>query len=237
MVQKKQKFKSAQRAIRKNKKTKKASILKRIWYAICDCAAWIWNGIKAIWKWLCSINLVGLLNLALLIAIIALFSMLITDITCCKHHPKAEIAEPVAEIVVPERNVIKRPTLPIKSNRIYSDAKEPVNVVVAEPDPVAIKQTPCAQNNTLMGDIIIDSRGVASVIKNNTEIRGNLYLQNMRKFVLPCNLTVKGNLFLRDLGMLQFCGKFNVSGNIYVSPRSSFGPLPYDAHIGGQIIL
>ncbi|MFQ6739611.1 MAG: hypothetical protein ACLRFJ_03015, partial [Alphaproteobacteria bacterium] len=76
-----------------------------------------------------------------------------------------------------------------------------------------------------------------SVIKNNTKIYGNLYLQNMRKYVLPCNVTVNGNIFLRDLNMLQFCGKFNVTGNIYVSPRSSFGPLPCDAHIGGQIIL
>ena len=59
----------------------------------------------------------------------------------------------------------------------------------------------------------------------------------MQKYTLPCNINIEGNLFLRDMGMLQFCGAFTVKGNIYVSPRSSFGPLPKTARLGGQVIL
>jgi hypothetical protein len=39
------------------------------------------------------------------------------------------------------------------------------------------------------------------------------------------------------MGLLQFCGDFVVTGNIYVSPRSSFGPIPKTARIGGYVVL
>ncbi|MBQ2005813.1 MAG: hypothetical protein II219_03325, partial [Alphaproteobacteria bacterium] len=101
---------------------------------------------------------------------------------------------------------------------------------------VVEKQT-AKVDNTMYGDVVIDSRGAGKMISHNTNVQGNLYLQNMRKFVLPCGVRIDGNLFLRDVNMLQFCGKFVVTGNIYVSPRSSFGPIPGSAHVGGQIIL
>ena len=89
----------------------------------------------------------------------------------------------------------------------------------------------------IYGDIIIESREEAIVLKNGAHIRGNLYLQNMYKYVLPCDIKIEGNLFLRDLNMLHFCGRFTITGNIYVTPNSSFGPIPRDAYLGGQIIL
>ena len=89
----------------------------------------------------------------------------------------------------------------------------------------------------MYGDIIIDNRGDAKLLNNGTEIDGNLYLQNMRKYVLPCNIKISGNMFIRDVSMLQFCGDFEITGNIYVSPRSSFGPIPSSARLGGQVIL
>ena len=92
-------------------------------------------------------------------------------------------------------------------------------------------------DDTMYGDVVIDSRGAATIIKNYTNVRGNLYLQNMRKYTLPCGVRVDGNLFLRDVNMLQFCGEFTVTGNIYVSPRSSFGPIPANARVGGNIVL
>ncbi|MBQ0013661.1 MAG: hypothetical protein KBS86_03795 [Proteobacteria bacterium] len=231
----KKQFNSGRRAVKNKNKT----WIKRIWLGLCACAQWVWNGLKSIWKWLCKINLIGLLNLALLVAIIVLFSMLVADVCSCTKGDKASAENIEPNIVVPEnkRKLTTRPQLPIKQNRFYSELNEPVNVVSVKPDTVTVKQIACPKRNTLAGDIIIDNRGVASIIRNGTEINGNLYLQNMRKYVLPCNVTVNGNLFLRDLGMLQFCGKFNITGNIYVSPRSSFGPLPYDSKIGGQIIL
>ena len=59
----------------------------------------------------------------------------------------------------------------------------------------------------------------------------------MRKYVLPCGIRIEGDLFLRDMGLLQFAGEFTVTGNIYVTPTSSFGPIPGTARIGGQVIL
>ena len=88
-----------------------------------------------------------------------------------------------------------------------------------------------------MGDVVIDTRRAASVIEHNTRVQGNLYLQNMRKYTLPCGVRVEGNLFLRDVNLLQFCGEFTVTGNIYVNPRSSFGPIPANARVGGYVIL
>jgi hypothetical protein len=89
----------------------------------------------------------------------------------------------------------------------------------------------------MYGDIIIDSRGAAMMLNNGYEINGNLYLQNMRKYVLPCDIKITGNMFVRDVNMLQFCGKFEIAGNIYVTPTSSFGPIPRNAYVGGQVIL
>ena len=76
-----------------------------------------------------------------------------------------------------------------------------------------------------------------NVVKNGAHIQGDLYIQDMRKYTLPCDIVIDGNLFLRDVNMLNFCGDFTVRGNIYVSPRSSFGPVPSTARIGGQVIL
>ena len=65
----------------------------------------------------------------------------------------------------------------------------------------------------------------------------SLYIQHMRKYVLPRGIQIEGNLFLRDMGLLEFAGEFTVTGNIYVTPNSSFGPIPSNARIGGQVIL
>ena len=90
---------------------------------------------------------------------------------------------------------------------------------------------------TINGDTIIETAQEKQMLRHGAIINGNLYLQNMRKYVLPCNIKVNGNMFLRNVNMLQFCGKFDVSGNIYVNPTSSFGPLPSDAILGGQVVL
>ena len=59
----------------------------------------------------------------------------------------------------------------------------------------------------------------------------------MRKYTLPCDAKIRGNLFIRNVDKLSFCGQFSVKGNIYVSKQSSFGPIPRNANIGGQVIL
>ena len=213
---------------------------------VYDCAAailsWIWELLVwilgAVWAWICNINLVGLINLALLIAIIVLCSLLIISILNNRksvffQNASANFVNSVpVETVQPKKSEIP---LPIRRDAKTGEMKTTINVVPAAPcnNPTLRPQG----DGRVYGDVIIESRGERTMLKSGTHIRGNLYLQRMHKYVLPCNVVVEGNLFLRDVHLLQFCGPFTVTGNIYVSPKSSFGPIPYNARIGGQVIL
>lgn len=203
-----------------------ARAIRWTWDTICAVCYWLWSV-------LCEINLVGLINLALLVAIIVLCSMLIIDILNCRRKPIV-INGPAKNVQIEFTKTKK--SIPIPNRRNETKGELPVATVV----PTKPSADPTLQANKegeLYGDIIIESRGEAVMIKNGMHIHGNLYLQRMNKYVLPCNVTIDGNLFLRDLRILQFCGAFNVKGNIYVSPRSSFGPIPRSAKVGGQVIL
>ncbi len=231
----------ARRVERRNnaRKTNKKSAKKptsfwgRVWNVICWPFRMICRVCKWIWDWVRSIDLIGLVNLTLLVAIIVLFSMLIIDIVRCNKNPNVIVAQPV-----PVENVQSKPTRVVKSRPATLPRRDNVVVTVAPAprDVVAEKQT-ARSGNEMFGDVIIDSRGAGQILAQGDKIRGNLYLQNMRKFVLPCGVHIDGNLFLRDVNMLQFCGEFTVTGNIYVTPRSSFGPIPYNARVGGYVIL
>lgn len=218
------------------KNKKQNSVLNRIWHVICWPFRKIAQFCKWFWKWVCGLNLIGLLNIALLASIIVLFSLLIIDIIGCSKSSVVVISQPVPVVQsAPVRNVVTRkPSLPIAKN----NQAQPVNVVPVKKAEVTIAQRHIArQENKLMGDVIVDSRGAGTMLKTGTQVNGNLYLQNMHKYTLPCNVRVNGNMFLRDLGLLQFCGDFVVTGNIYVSPRSSFGPIPKTSRLGGYVIL
>ncbi len=199
-----------------------------------------------LWLWIRSLDVIGLVNMTLLSAIIVLFSMLILDMTICNKKPVIIIAKNDIEQFNKtdiknnqEKQItqqVAQTTLPIKrdANRKYT--QKTVTTTHVEKCAVTERQT-ARVKNTLYGDIIIDSRGAAAVLKDGDSIKGNLFIQNMRKYTLPCGMYIDGDLFLRDVNMLQFCGDFTVTGNIYVSPRSSFGPIPRTARLGGQVIL
>lgn len=230
------KLKNTRRA--KNNNKKQPTIWAKIWYILCWPCKKIAKLSRAFWNWICGINLIGLLNSALLISIIVLFSMLILDFTKCKNnHAIVIVTEPVpvTQPMTDKRKVIARtPALPVANKKL----SQPVNVVPVKKSDVKIaKKQTAIQNKKMMGDVIIDSRGAGALLQNSTHVNGNIYIQNMHKFTLPCDITVNGNMFLRDIGLLQFCGKFTVTGNIYVSPRSSFGPIPKNARIGGYVVL
>ena len=235
-----------------------------VWYIICWPFRKIWQFLCWLWRIICGINVIGLLNAVLLVAIIVLCSMLILDIINFRRKPVVIVTDPVPASVIAEKinvPVIAEPvtkpvnasasdtqtakedeslsrygTLPIKRDRMHRMVGKPIRVVKPQSDPVAERQT-ARINNKMFGDIVIDSRGAATMLSNGTEINGNLYLQNMRKYVLPCNIKITGSMFIRDVNMLQFCGDFDITGNIYVSPRSSFGPIPTNSRLGGQVIL
>ncbi len=238
----KKQVKAAARKVRKTrnatvKKQNRQSAWTRIWNAICWPFHKIAKLFRKLWNWICDINFIGLLNSALLISIIVLFSMLIVDFTKCNKEPVVIIAQPVpvTKPASEQRNVVTRkPSLPVINKKL----SEPVNVIPVKKSEVKIaKKQTAIQNKKILGDVIIDSRGAGAILQYNTHVNGNVYLQNMHKYTLPCGTKINGNMFLRDIGLLQFCGDFTVTGNIYVSPRSSFGPIPKTARVGGYVVL
>lgn len=243
------KMKLAARRVERKKVRKPARAKRKattFWGRVRDIVCWPFRKVaqiaRRVWAWIRSIDLIGLVNLTLLVAIIVLFSMLIIDIVGCCRKPTVVIADAPAVAVVPEKQQIvlsnesapasvkPRPTLPLKRNPV---TRKYVSHTIT------VAETKCTHSapRQLNGDVIIDRRGDAEILTDGVQVNGNLYLQNMRKYTLPCGTVVRGNLFLRDVQMLQFCGDFTVKGNIYVSPRSSFGPIPRSARISGQVIL
>lgn len=202
---------------------------------------------RAVWNWICSIEIAGLSNLAMLLLIIVLFSILIgqtlgprcdkrTNQTTATRTPQitstmpkdnVEIiddnATPATEsqqIIVPERKTTI--ILPLKSR-----PASPLFRKVSEPTAIT----------KIDGDVTIDGERIGNRLGGQTKINGNLILQNMRGFTLPCGIKINGNLIIRNVRTLNFCGSFVLNGDIYVSSDSSFGPIPQSARINGQIIF
>ena len=227
--------KSTRKAALVKKSSKQTSVWTRVWNIVCWPFKKIAKLLRAFWNWLCEINVIGLVNITLLISIIVLFSMLILDVTKCNKAPVVIVAEPVP-VTTAERSVSARPmpVLPATTKQ----HSQPVNIVPVKKAEVEIaKKQVAKQGKKFLGDIVIDGRAAGKLLRNQTQVNGNLYLQNMHKYTLPCDVKINGNLFLRDIGLLQFCGEFVVTGNIYVSPRSSFGPIPKTARVGGYVVL
>jgi hypothetical protein len=235
--------------VRKTKKQK--NFFNRLWAIICWPFKKIWAGLCFLWNWIAGINLVALLNLALLISIIVLFTLLIIDLRKSANASDTEIMMQQNSVVstqnttktpkpiVTPRSITPRKTTALPIKRDVATRKPltaPVTVAKVKENPVAIKQV-AIQNKTVLGDTVVDHHDMTAVLPNGAHVRGNLYIQDLRKYTLPCNIVIDGNLILRDVNMLNFCGDFTVRGNIYVSPRSSFGPVPSTARIGGQVIL
>ena len=238
------KKRTARNSVRR-KNSRRPSFWARMWNAICVPFRAIARWARAFWRWVRSIDLIGLVNITLLSAIVVLFSMLIMDFVGCGKKQVIIIAKNnTPEIVrttdgAPQMHRVVRARtvkLPMKQTTKRELIGAPVNVARTTPDKVAVVQT-ARTGKVMFGDVIVDSRGAATMLKPGDTVRGNLYLQNMRKYVLPRDIRIEGNLFLRDMGMLQFGGQFTVTGNIYVTPSSSFGPIPGNARIGGQVIL
>ncbi len=237
---------SKARAKTKNNQKKRNGFWRRVWNIVCWPFHMIAKLCKKIWKWLGSINIIAMVNLALLVTIIVLFSMLIIDVISCRKQVVVVANKPQPEqVIVTEanapRNIKPRPVLPIKAAtnaQKNKNAAPTVSVVPVKQSESRIAQHQLAKhNNEFWGDIIIDNRGAGAMLQAGTKVNGNLYVQNMRKYTLPCDIRINGNLFLRDVNMLQFCGDFIITGNIYVSPRSSFGPIPKTARLGGHVVL
>jgi len=244
-------------ATRNNKKHNFVAKLKKIasypWRACKAVWRWFVRICSAIWNWLKEINIVGMINLTLLVAIIVLFSCLILDVLRCDNSKNVS-SKNISNVVVTNdtyksvtKNNANRPVvnsefkgaLPVKANNTTGITPKIQVLGVKKPVVVAAVSKPAQElpKQNLYGDVIVDMYPNSPVLMNGVIVEGNLFVQNMRKYTLPCGMKVSGHLFIRNVEKLSFCGGFTVRGNIYVNRQSSFGPIPHDAHIGGQVIL
>lgn len=211
---------------------------KYLWYLLCRVCS-------AVWNWLKSIDIIGMINLTLLVAIIVLFSSLIADFVCCNKCPKSNTAAKANVVSVSKepRKVVQRKfntKLPLKADVKTGITPKIKTIGVKKPQiirEVSVPVNELPQKQNLSGDVIIEATPTSATLQNGVKVNGNLFIQNFRKYTLPCDATINGNLFIRNVDKLSFCGKFTVKGNIYVNRQSSFGPLPDGTRIDGNIIL
>ena len=251
------KLKLAARRVDKAKKTapraKKPATTKPVgfWAKLWAIISWpirvIGRALTAFWQWVRCLDLIGLINLTLLVAIIVLFSMLILDLVGCRKRTVVVVAaEPVQTATA--QKITEKPNTSIKVAEKTDNVKVYESKVAHEKItlPLKKKATSCQSdkiaavrsgNPVMHGTIIIDGELPGEKLSYGVRVNGNVYLQNMRRYTLPCNVYIDGDLYLRNVGMLKFCGGFTVTGNIYVTPNSSFGPIPGTARLGGQVIL
>ena len=240
----------------KMKMATKTNRKKTFWGWVKDIILFPWRVLKAIWRflvrvwlaiwnWLKDISLFGMINLTLLVAIIVLCSSLISFVWGDKTVPgdtKNGNVEITSDSYVPGNNVVQRrfnTNLPMRTDS--ETGITPKVKVVGMKKPVVDKNLslPAEElpKQNLYGDVIVDTYPNSVVLMNGVVVNGNLYVQNMHKYTLPCGAKISGNLFIRNVGKLHFCGSFSVKGNIYVTHHSSFGPIPQDSYVGGQVVL
>ncbi len=255
-MNKTQKMKKATRNTRKqNKKQWVKKIILFLWNVCKKVCSWVVAACKfvwrllcricsAIWNWLKSIDIIGMINLTLLVAIIVLFSSLIADFVYCNRCPKTTANK--ANIVAVSKKADKRKVvqrkfntnLPVKVD-LNTGIKPKIQTIgLKKPQVIRELSVPASElkPQNLSGDVIIDIKPTP-VLQNGVYINGNLFIQNMNKYTLPCGATINGNLFIRNVARLNFCGAFTVKGNIYVNRGSSFGAIPDNTRIDGNIIL
>lgn len=209
-----------------------------------------WRVLCAIWKWLKSIDVVGMINLTLLVVIILLFVSLIVDVVRYRKCATINTDRNGEVVTVVKNDSVKNKeakfvkhkfntVLPLKADKRTGITPKIRTVGVDKPEIVRETSLPAneLQKQNLAGDVIVDVNPKSPILYNGAKINGNLIIQNMRKYTLPCGMTINGHLFIRNVQRLYFCGEFTVNGNVYVNRESSFGALPKGTKINGQIIL
>lgn len=221
-------------------KSKKDNVFVRFW-------RWIKRQTAAAWKWMRGLDKLVYFNIVLLALVcVLLFVMLgnvkerdAVDSVGYTVTERTQVMDLAASAERPNRPtvVVSRNSIPmIEQHRQKARAKQ---VTAEQKITLPLRQVRVASVNrrTVDGNIVIDGRGRNVAMPSMATINGNLYLQNLRNYTLPCGTKINGHLFLRDVSLLKFCGCFDVRGNIYVSSNSSFGPIPKDAILGGQVIF
>ena len=232
------------------RKTGKTTWKKRI----VQILTWPFRMCRKLWNWLKSIDIIGMINLTLLVVIIILFSVLIIDFVRYNRYVRSgaanrygqsgeisAVADKKQSKDIDSRKVTNRTfktTLPIRADKQTNIKPKIRTIGVDKPEVVKELSLPANElpKQVLSGDVIVDNYPSSPVLSNGVKINGNLIIQNTRKYTIPCDAKINGHLFIRN-ARVNFCGKFTVNGNIYVTRGSAFGAIPENAKVNGQIIL
>jgi hypothetical protein len=196
---------------------------------------WFVRNVRRVWNWIRGLDIIALLNIILLLAIIILFLGLIgrtLKLTECMRTP---VASPPAAT----RTVAQRPTVIVARNadttqRVKSN--EPVFLPI--PKKAETVGTPAGTPRAKVGgNAMISGNRYGEKLAAGTWVTGDLVIENMRQYTLPCGVRIDGNIIVRNVKLLKFCGGFELIGDMYVSSNSSFGPIPRNAKMNGRVVL
>ena len=81
------------------------------------------------------------------------------------------------------------------------------------------------------------SKGNLEYLKPNTDIVGDVYINNIDRLKIPYNVRIAGNIYLNNSKGLTFVGNNIVTGHIFVEGVSSIKTLPESSFIKGQIFI
>jgi hypothetical protein len=207
---------------------------------------------SAFWKWLCNQDRMMFFNIVLLALVIAMMVAMICSVKRVGGAKKIPGARNVEYIEFRAKNGrpidfrpnLGRPTVVVSRNgQVLAGAPRRTAAGPRQKITLPLKRNRPVARKTVAGGIVIDGNTRDGGLRAMTTVNGDLYLQNMRTYTLPCGTSVRGNLFLRNVRLLKFCDpaagvpSFYVAGNIYVSSNSSFGPIPKNAYLNGQIVF
>ncbi|MCL2331706.1 MAG: hypothetical protein FWC61_04165 [Proteobacteria bacterium] len=234
---------------------------------LCRCASWLMWLPTRVWRWIKSLDLTGLANVALLVLIIVLFSILIINLFDARDTANGRGGSVTSKNAIAD--TIKAPagaaaainpvkTADIKAHVSYNADTTVATITLPLKEVLPAAATAPADgritlplkdkdgdsgnfvyiDNSRDGDVLLDGQNpTGERLSPMTEVGGNVLLQNMYSYTLPCGVKIRGNLVVRNVRLLKFCGCFKIDGNIYASGNSSFGPIPRDATLGGQVIF
>jgi hypothetical protein len=222
---------------------KKPNFFVRAWHRIKRSAA-------AFRRWLRALDAMAFFNILLLALVVAMLLVMLGNIRG-RSAAKRGADGPSGQVLIingrPRIDWTRRPTVVVSRNgaamverTAAADRRAAKKSARNQPSitlPLKKKSVPVART-VLPKSVMIDGRATRGAgLRPMTTINGDLYLQNMSTYTLPCGVRVNGNLFLRNVRLMKFCGGFEVRGDIYVSSNSSFGPIPRNAYLGGQVVF
>jgi hypothetical protein len=223
---------------------KKPNFFVRAWRRVKRSAAAFWRRLRAL-------DAMAFFNILLLALVVA---MLLVMLGSARRQSarKRDAERPAGQILIINGRAsavwTRRPTVVVSRNgmamveRPAAANRRPARKSARNQISIAAlplkKKSVTVIRTVLPKSVMVDGRAARGAgLRPMTTINGDLYLQNMSKYTLPCGVRVNGNLFLRNVRLMKFCGGFEVKGNIYVSSNSSFGPIPRNAYLGGQVVF